>query len=93
MDTLSTLSSRLWAMKIKQFQALPKFGLEKCPVYLRLPWLGSVSTRFEKQVKSAVKLCVFRCCLLYQRASLRYQLRCSACFTEKQRDLSILMPL
>ena len=45
------------AMKMKQFHALPKFGPEKCPVYLRLPCLGSVSTRFEKQVKSAVKQC------------------------------------
>ena len=45
------------AMKMKQLQALPKFGLEKCPVYLRLPWLGSVFTRFKKQVKSAVKQC------------------------------------
>ena len=39
------------AMKMKQFHALPKFGPEKCPIYLRLPWLGSVSTRF------AVKQC------------------------------------
>ena len=45
------------AMKMKQFHDLPKFGPEKCPVYLRLPWLGSVSTRFEKQVKSAVEQC------------------------------------
>ena len=45
------------AMKMKQFHALPKFGPEKYPVYLRLPLLGSVSTRFEKQVKSAVKQC------------------------------------
>ena len=45
------------AMKMKQFHALPKFGPEKFPVYLHLPWLGSVSTRFEKQVKSAVKQC------------------------------------
>ena len=45
------------AMKMKQLLALPKFGPEKCPVYLRLPRLGSVSTRFEKQVKSAVKQC------------------------------------
>ena len=45
------------AMKMKQFHALPKFGPEKCRFYLRLPWLGSVSTRFEKQVKSAVKQC------------------------------------
>ena len=44
-------------MKMKQFHALPKFGLEKFPVYLRLPWLGSVSTWFENQVKSAVKQC------------------------------------
>ena len=45
------------AMKMKQFLARPKFGPEKCPVCLHLPWLGSVSTRFEKQVKSAVKQC------------------------------------
>ena len=45
------------AKKMKQFHALPKFGPEKCPDYLRFQWLGSVSTRFEKQVKSAVKQC------------------------------------
>ena len=85
------------AMKMKQFHALPKFGPEKCPVYLRLPWLGSVSTRFEKQVKFAVKQCFSavepRVVLLYQGASPRYQQGCTACFTEKQRDLLILMPL
>ena len=27
----------LSAKKLKQFQALPKFGSERCPVYLRLP--------------------------------------------------------
>ena len=43
------------AEKTKQFHALPKFGPKRYPVYLRLPWLGSVSTRFEKRVKSAVK--------------------------------------
>ena len=47
------------AMKMKQFHALPKFGPEKCPLYLCLPWLGSFSIRFEKQVKSAVKQCFF----------------------------------
>ena len=45
------------AKKIKQFQALPKFGPQKCPVYLCLPLLSSVSIRFERQVKSAVKQC------------------------------------
>ena len=44
---------------MKRFHALPKFGPEKCLFYLRLPRLGSVSTRFEKQVKSAVKQCFF----------------------------------
>ena len=33
--------------------------------------------------------CETTCCLLYQRASLRYKQGCTACFTEKQRDLSI----
>ena len=42
---------------MKQYQALPNFEPERCPVYLRLPWLGSVSTRFEKQVKFVVKQC------------------------------------
>ena len=43
------------AKKMTQFHAPRKFGPERCPAYLRLPWLGS--TRFEKQVKSAVKQC------------------------------------
>ena len=43
--------------KMKQFHVLPKFGPKKCPVYLRLPWLDSVSTRFEKHAKFAVKQC------------------------------------
>jgi len=41
--------------KITQFQE-PK-GLQKCPVYLRLPWRGNVSLKFEKQTKSAIKEC------------------------------------
>ena len=45
------------ARKIKHFHAPPKFGPEKCPVYLRLPWLGSVSTTFELLVKSAIQHC------------------------------------
>ena len=34
-----------------------KVGPGNCTVYLRLPWLGSTSTWFKKQVKSAVKQC------------------------------------
>ena len=44
------------AKKMKQFHALRKFGRESRLVYLRLSWLDSVSTRFEKQIKS-VKQC------------------------------------
>ena len=53
------VNNSFMAMKMKQFHALPKFGPEKCPLYLCLPWLGSFSIRFEKQVKSAVKQCFF----------------------------------
>ena len=42
---------------MSQFHALCKFGHERCPVYLLLPWLGSFYTWFEKQVKSVVKQC------------------------------------
>jgi len=41
--------------KNQQFNALVKFGPEKCPVYLRLPYIGPTSTKFEKQIKTAVK--------------------------------------
>ena len=38
------------AKKMKQFNALPKFGHEICPVYLRLPWLGSASALFKSKL-------------------------------------------
>ena len=70
------------AKKMELFHALPQFRLEKCPVYQRPPWLGSVSTRFENE---AGKICYQRVLfrygttrrLLYQQASLRYQRRCT----------------
>ena len=40
---------------MKRFHALPKFGPERCPVYLHLPWLGFVSTWFKKHAKPAFK--------------------------------------
>ena len=33
--------------------------MEKCPVYLHIPWIGNVSMKFEKQITSAVKRCFF----------------------------------
>ena len=43
--------------KISRFQLLPKEGPKKCPVYLKLPWIGNISGKFEKQVKSNVQNC------------------------------------
>ena len=43
--------------KNAQFSTLKQFGPEKCPVYLRVPWIGKPSTNLEKEVKIAVKSC------------------------------------
>ena len=43
--------------KIAQFPTLKRFGPEKCPVYLRVPWIGKPSTNWEKEVKTAVESC------------------------------------
>ena len=45
------------AKKIAQFSTAKPFGPEKCPVYLRAPWIGSASQQLERQVKSAVQNC------------------------------------
>ena len=43
--------------KIAQFFTLKRFGPEKCPVYLRVPWIGKPSTNLEKEFKIAVESC------------------------------------
>ena len=43
--------------KIAQFFTLRRFGPEKCPVYLRVPWIGKSSTNLQKEVKIAVESC------------------------------------
>ena len=59
--------------KIAQFSTAKSFGPEKCPVYLRAPWIDSASQKLEHQIKSAVQNCyeavspclIFSCqCLL-----------------------------
>ena len=42
------------AKKIAEFSTLNRFGPEKCPVYLRVPWISKPSTNLEKEVKTAV---------------------------------------
>ena len=43
--------------KLARFQSLPKFGPNKCPVYLKLPWIGNISLKFENKINSSVKHC------------------------------------
>lgn len=43
--------------KFANFAALKRFGLEKCPVYLRLPWIGDISLKYENQIKKAINFC------------------------------------
>ena len=43
--------------KIAQFSTAKPFGPEKCPVYLRAPWIGSASQQLEHQIISAVQNC------------------------------------
>ena len=45
--------------KLQQLNSNPVYTLEKCPVYLHIPWIGNVSMKFEKQITSAVKRCFF----------------------------------
>ena len=43
--------------KVSKFNSAKKEGPQTCPVYLRLPWIGKVSQKFEKLSKSAVNQC------------------------------------
>ena len=45
--------------KLQQLNFNPVHTVEKCPVYLHIPWIGNVSMKFEKQITSAVKHCFF----------------------------------
>ena len=43
--------------KIAQLSTLKRFGPEKCPVCLTVPWIGKPSTNLEKEVETAVESC------------------------------------
>ena len=45
------------ANKIKYFTEPKPFGPKKCPAYIRLPWIGTVSNKFESQIISSVQRC------------------------------------
>ena len=40
--------------KLANSAAEKTFGPEKCPVYLKLPWIGNVSSTFENQINKAI---------------------------------------
>ena len=43
--------------KIRQFGEPKIFGPNKLPIYLKIPWIGEVTTRFTDKVKRAVTRC------------------------------------
>ena len=43
--------------KIALFNRRPKEEPQKCPVNLKLPWIGKISLNFEKQTKIAINRC------------------------------------
>ena len=44
--------------KLVRFQFPPNFSPNKCIVYLKLPWIGNISLKFENKIKSSsVKHC------------------------------------
>ena len=45
--------------KLANFAAEKPCGPEMCPVYLKLPWIGNVSSRFENQVNKAITSCFY----------------------------------
>ena len=49
--------SKCFKQKIASFISDKHFGPEKCPVYLKLPWIGDVSLKFENQIKKAINFC------------------------------------
>ena len=45
--------------KLANFAAEKTFGPGKCPVYLKLPWIGNVSSKLEKQINKAITSCFY----------------------------------
>ena len=41
--------------KINQFNSIKTFGPKRCPVYLKLPWIGNTSDRIGKQISRSIQ--------------------------------------
>ena len=57
MVILNLLLTATFPKKIAQFSMPKRFGPEKCPMYLRVPWIGKASIGLDKNVKTAVESC------------------------------------
>ena len=45
--------------KLANFAAEEPIGPEKCPVHLKLPWIGNVSSKLENQISKAITFCYY----------------------------------
>ena len=50
------IDSRI-SKKLLCFQQSTKEGPKKCPVYLKLPWIGKNSLKFERKIKLSINNC------------------------------------
>ena len=54
-DVLLSCISQILA----NFAAEKPCGPEKCPVYLKLPWIGNVSSKVKNQISKAITSCYY----------------------------------
>ena len=45
--------------KIFDFSKIQPDSVQRCPVYLRFPWFGDISDRFDNQISACVRKCYF----------------------------------
>ena len=45
--------------KIAYFHKTKVSSAQRCPVYLRLPWLGEISDRLADQISASIRRCYF----------------------------------
>ena len=55
----SILAQKRFHIYLATFAAEKTFGPEKFPVYLKLSWIGNVSSTFENQINKAITSCFY----------------------------------
>ena len=53
--------------KLANTSSEKRFGPQKCPVYIKLLWIGNVSSKFENQINKAITSCfhAVKPCVVY----------------------------